>query len=444
MLKLLILLYLAIANAKYDATWKSLDTRPIPSWFDEAKVGIFLHWGLFSVPSITSEWFWSYWASQSSQEINTYMKNNFPPEFSYQEFARDFTAEFFNATQWAELFAKAGAKYVILTSKHHEGFTLWPSKYSYSWNAKDVGPHRDLVGELGEAVRTAGLKYGLYHSLYEWFNPLYIADRTSNFSTQVFSTQKAIPELVELVNQYQPSIIWSDGDWEAKDTYWTSTDFLAWLYNDSPVKDEVLVNDRWGDGIPCHHGDYFTCQDRYDPGKLQEKKWENAMTIDKQSWGFRRNAKLSDYLTPLELLTTLVRTISCGGNILINVGPSKEGLINPIFEERLTQLGEWLGINGEAIYESEPWTVQNDTLNSNVWYTSKDNAIYAIHLSWPENNTAILESVADLFQKDTTTVTLLGNSQKLKWMTSAGQVEIQMPDKAEVKSETAYVLKIVA
>ncbi|XP_076256751.1 alpha-L-fucosidase-like isoform X1 [Rhynchophorus ferrugineus] len=432
-----------LVYCRYNATWASLDKRPLPKWYDNAKVGIFIHWGIFSVPSIHSEWFWAYWKSHYDVEIDKYMKANYPPDFSYQEFAKDFTAEFFNATVWADIFAKSGAKYVVLTSKHHEGFTLWPSKYAFSWNAKDIGPHRDIIDELGTAVREADMKFGVYHSLYEWFNPIYLSDKANNFQSQEFVLNKIIPEMQELVNNYQPSILWSDGDWEAPDTYWKSTDFLAWLYNDSPVKDEVVVNDRWGKDIPCNHGDFYTCSDRYDPGTLQKHKWENAMTIDRKSWGFRRNAPLADYMNEGELISLLARTISCGGNILINIGPTKDGIISPIFEERLTQLGDWLSINGEAIYASKPWSFQNDTLNGNVWYTSKDNAVYAIVLEWPDNNTVSLASPVDLFSNDDTAVTLLGNQGKLKWVLSSGQVQIRLPDKDLVKSETAWVLKIV-
>ncbi|KAF7277406.1 hypothetical protein GWI33_007650, partial [Rhynchophorus ferrugineus] len=127
----------------YQPTWESLDTRPLPEWFDKAKIGIFIHWGVFSVPSMGTEWVWTFW--NDGDEVTKYIQDNFPPGFSYQEFAKDFTAEFFNAAEWAQLFARSGAKYVVLTSKHHEGFTMWPSSYSYSWNAKDIGPHRDIV-----------------------------------------------------------------------------------------------------------------------------------------------------------------------------------------------------------------------------------------------------------------------------------------------------------
>ncbi|CAG2060388.1 unnamed protein product [Timema podura] len=354
-------------NVQYNATWESLDSRPLPQWYDEAKIGIFLHWGVFSVPSFGSEWFWINWKENMSKYVE-FMDNNYPPGYTYQDFARDFTAEFYNPDDWAELFQSSGAKYVVLTSKHHEGYTLWPSAVSFSWNSVDVGPHRDLLGELANSIRSkTDLKFGVYHSLMDWFHPLYLRDKFTLFTEQMFVKQKSIPELHELVNAYNPEVIWSDGDWEAPDSYWTAKEFLAWLYNDSPVKDTVVVNDRWGSGIPCKHGGYYTCTDRYNPGVLIEHKWENCMTLDKASWGYRRNAKLSDYLTTAELVQEVVETVSCGGNILINVGPTKDGIIAPIFEERLRDLGSWLKVNGEAIYSSKPWTFQNDTITSGVW-----------------------------------------------------------------------------
>ncbi|XP_063920280.1 alpha-L-fucosidase-like [Zophobas morio] len=433
---------------KYEPTWDSLDTRPIPPWFDEVKIGIFLHWGVFSVPSFGGEWFWANWQDDDPDgEYVKFMEKNYPPGFTYQGFAKDFTAEFFDPDEWAELFKNAGAKYVVLTSKHHEGYTLWPSKYSFGWNVHDVGPNRDLLGDLAQAVRAKNLTFGLYHSLYEWYNPIYLADKNNSFTTQEFVDNKMLPEMYEVINNYQPSVLWSDGDWEANDTYFRSTEFLAWLYNDSPVKDVVLVNDRWGIDIPCKHGDFYSCKDRYNPGVLQPHKWENAMTLDKSSWGFRRNASLSDYLTIEELLETLAQTISCGGNILINVGPTKEGTIVPIFQERLLQLGSWLSINGEAIYKSKPWTVQNDTLTSDVWYTSDgDKNVYGIVLHWPDKSVLQLGSTVSLFSETSPTVSLLGNTGNLTWNVDSDQgiVSIELPNKSTVANQWAWVVKITS
>ncbi|XP_029162620.1 alpha-L-fucosidase isoform X1 [Nylanderia fulva] len=433
---------LSTKTYKYDPTWSSLDSRPLPPWYDEAKFGIFIHWGVFSVPSFGSEWFWNNWKEETlTTKYHDFMKQRYPPNFTYQDFARDFTAEFFNASEWADLFEASGAKYVVLTSKHHEGYTLWPSKYSFSWNSMDVGPKKDLIGELAEAIRSkTRIRFGLYHSMYEWYNPLYTADKRNNFTTDTFVTEKIIPELEELVETYKPEIIWSDGDWEASDSYWKSKEFLAWLYNESPVKDTVVVNDRWGSNMPCHHGGFYTCTDRFNPGVLLPHKWENCMTIDKKSWGFRRNAVLSEYFTLEGLVKELVITVSCGGNLLMNVGPTKDGIISPIYEERLRGMGAWLAVNGEAIYGTKPSTVQNDTLTGTTWYTqSKDEKyLYASILEWPEDNILLLGSLKILksFQ-----IQLLGYSSIIPWKESNDKLEIYLPANAH-RGQPAWVLKI--
>ncbi|XP_063920777.1 plasma alpha-L-fucosidase-like [Zophobas morio] len=429
-------------SAQYDPTWDSLDSRPLPDWYDKAKVGIFIHWGVYSVPSFGSEWFWFRWQGDNTEEYVKFMKENYPPTFTYQDFAKEFTAEFFDPEEWVNLFVKSGAKYVVLTSKHHEGYTLWPSEYSHNWNADDVGSHRDLVGDLANAVRQTNLHFGLYHSLFEWFDPLYNEDKSNKFTTSKFVDTKLIPEMKELVNTYQPEILWSDGDGEALDAYWKSTEFLAWLYNESPVKETVITNDRWGYNVGCKHGGFFTCADRYNPGHLLPHKWENCMTIDKVSWGYRRNAVASDILSIHELIVTLTETISCGGNILINVGPTKEGTIIPVFQERLLQLGHWLSINGEAIYESNAWSVQNDYFTSGVWYTVKEPIVYAIVLNWPHDNLLNIGSANSLFSTNGTQVVIIGNENSpLSWQFDR-IVSIVFPDKTTVFSEWAWVLKI--
>jgi len=434
---------------KYEPTWDSLDTRPAPLWYDEAKFGIFMHWGPYSVPGLVSEWFWAYWKS-GNKEITDFMKKNYPPDFKYQEFGPMFRAEFFNATEWADVVASSGAKYFVLTSKHHDGFENWPGCRNFGWNAQDVGPKRDIVGELSKAFVSDGkVKFGLYHSLYEWFHPLYLQDKKNNFTTRYFVTEKMGPELVDLVSRYKPEVLWSDGDWEAEDSYWGSQHFLAWLYNESPVRDSVLVNDRWGRGIPCTHGDFFTCTDRYNPGVLQPHKWENAMTVDKISWGHRRNIKLEDILTIQELIKTLAETVSCGGNLLMNVGPDSSGVIPVIFQERMKQMGNWLAVNGEAIYSSKPWTHQNDTLNGDVWYTSKiseddGEVVYATILEWPESGS--LDLGCPVPGADTR-VEMLGLKKQLRWSKGKGSgtsITVKMPNKSEVAGQWGWVLKFVA
>ncbi|KAK4308856.1 hypothetical protein Pmani_019470 [Petrolisthes manimaculis] len=441
MLLTVLLCTLGLAKAGYEPTWASLDTRPLPTWYDEAKVGIFLHWGVFSVPSFGSEWFWQHWQGAHIQAYVDFMKKNYRPNFTYQDFAPQFTAEFYDPYKWAQVLNASGARYVVLTSKHHEGYTLWPSRYSWGWNAVDVGPKRDLLGDLQLAIRTLTphIHFGLYHSMYEWFNPLYLQDKAMHFQTQNFVKRKTMPELYEVVNQYKPEVVWSDGDWEAEDKYWNSTGFLAWLFNESPVKDTVVVNDRWGRGIPCHHGSYYTCSDHYNPGVLQPHKWENCMTLDKRSWGYRRNAPATDYITIHDLLTELAMTISCRGNILINAGPTHDGRIPPIMEERLRQLGSWLDINGEAVYQSQPWTHQNDSLTPGIWYTSKGDAVYAIVLKWPQAGILTLGSA---LATASTSISFLGYSSgpPLRYRMVKKGLQVVFPPMSEVKGQWVWVL----
>jgi len=427
---------------RYEPNWDSLDSRPLPTWYDQAKFGIFIHWGVFAVPSFADEWFWWQWKGWKRSNVIEFMKKNYPEKFQYQNFAPQFTAEFYDATQWAKLFEESGAKYIVLTAKHHEGFTNWPSKVSWNWNSQDVGPHKDLVGELAEAIRSnTALHFGLYHSLFEWFNPMYLEDKKNNFTTQKFVSKKTMPELYELVNTYKPDVVWSDGDF-GPTSYWNTTNFLAWLYNDSPVKDTVVTNDRWGaDGVRCNHGGFYTCHDRYNPGKLLKHKWENCMTIDKASWGYRRNANIQDFLTIEEVITTLVSTISCGGNLLMNVGPTKEGTIAPVFQERLRQIGAWLKVNGEAVYSSEPWRAQQDAVDKNVWYTKKDAYVYGFILKWPVNSSLKLADPVSVTSSPVV-ITMLGSDLgPLKFNVANGQINVELPNVVSRGLKWAWVLK---
>ncbi|KAM7452402.1 Tissue alpha-L-fucosidase [Porites harrisoni] len=435
--------FLSVVSAQYQPTWESLDSRPLPLWYDEAKFGIFMHWGVYSVPSFGTEWFWYYWKTGNPAFVE-FMKKNYPPNFQYTDFAPMFRAEFFDPDVWAQLLAMSGARYVVLTSKHHEGWTNWRSNVSWNWNSVDNGPHRDLVGDLAQAIRkNTNITFGLYHSLFEWFNPIYLKDQANNYMTQDYVKEVLLPELYDLVNTYKPEYIWSDGA-VGPDTYWMSREFLAWLYNESPVKDTVVTNDRWcSNGCSCHHGGVYTCSDRYNPGKLINHKWENAMTVDKLSWGYRRNADIMDYLTIQELLYQLVSTVSCGGNLLMNVGPTADGRIIPAFQERLLQMGEWLSVNGEAIYSTKPWRAQNDTIDKNVWYTSKADAVYAIALEWPLDELTLGAPIST----SRTQVTMLGYEREFNWKpaTDKGGIIISVPciPANQLKSKWAWVFKLL-
>jgi alpha-L-fucosidase len=385
------------------------------------------------------------------------MTHHYPNGTTYADLANMFTAEDFNADDFADIIKASGAKYFVLTSKHHEGFTMWPSATSWNWNAVDIGPHRDIVYELSQSIRGSKLHFGLYFSQYDWFHPLYLKDTKDN-STQ-FVQQVSYPQMLEIVQNYQPDVVWSDGDWEKNEDYWRSKDFLAWLYNDSPVKDKVVVNDRWGRGVMGVHGGFLTYQDHYDPGHLLRRKWENCMTLDKNSWGYRRDMKSEDVHTFGELVTELARTISCGGNLLLNIGPDHYGRIVPIFEERLRQMGQFVKVHDEAIFGTRPWVHQTD--GPNVWYTSRvrsdkglsdhrrynpqdvwNTVVYAFILQIPDDGKITLASVKPTAK---TTATLLGTTYAvpLSAVGSGGSVaDISAVPWTKIPFREAIVLKI--
>ena len=354
----------ATANAQhFSPDWSSVDSRPTPAWWTDAKFGIFIHWGVFSVPAFAprgeyAEWYWERLdapgnaASASDQairqETRAFHQRVYGRDFQYPEFAPRFRAEFFDAPQWADILKNSGAKYVVLVSKHHDGFALWPSReantsWGRPWNSVDVGPKRDLVGELSAAVRSRGLEMGFYYSLYEWFNPLWLSgDRKAYVERHLF------PQFKDLVTRYSPSIIFSDGEWSLPSEQWRAPELLAWLYNESPVRDKVVVNDRWGSETRHHHGGYYTTE--YGAGLPgAEHPWEENRGMG-HSYGYNRNENLDDYATGQRLLLTLLDTVSRGGNLLLNIGPTADGRIPVEMQERLAYLGQWLAHNGEAVY----------------------------------------------------------------------------------------------
>ena len=436
-----ILLACAKADAAYQPTWDSIDKRPTPQWFDDSKFGIFIHWGVYSVPAwspkgMYAEWYW-YWLNDPKQEaVRKFHAQAYGEKFQYQDFAPIFKAELFNPDQWADIFARAGAKYIVLTSKHHEGFCLWPSAQSWNWNSVDIGPHRDLCGDLSKAVKAKGLKMGFYYSLYEWYNPDYRNDLPR------YVDEHMIPQMKDLVMRYQPSLVWTDGEWEKQSADWKSTEFLAWLFNESPVKDEVAVNDRWGKEARSVHGGFYTTEyGQVHLGsdlKLAERhKWEECRGIG-ASFGYNRNEDFEDYQKPADLIKMLVEIVSQGGNLLLDIGPTADGRIPVIMQERLLEMGDWLKVNGEAIYGTKPWRVSSE--QDFVAYTAKGSDVYAIALKWPGKELVLAEPKPS----KNATVTMLGYSTPLKWHEKDGQLVIQVPQLSvdELPCKYAYAFKL--
>jgi alpha-L-fucosidase len=455
---LVILFFLALnlKGQNYRPEWESLDKRPVPQWFEDSKFGIFIHWGVYSVPAWGptgdsigvydkyAEWYWR--KMDLPGKVQKYFKDfhlkTYGPNFKYQDFAPMFKAELFDPGKWAELFKESGARYIVLTSKHHEGFTLWPSAQSWNWNSVDIGPHRDLCGDLTAAVKSKGLHMGFYYSLYEWYNPVYNNDLNSYVDTHM------IPQMKDLVTRYKPDILWTDGEWDKTSKEWKSEAFLAWLYNESPVKQNIVVNDRWGSETRSRHGGIYTTEygligDKEGIDNSVPHPWEECRGIG-TSFGFNRTEGLNDYSTAEQLVKLLVSTVSAGGNLLLDIGPDSDGTIPVIMQQRLMEIGKWLKINGDAIYGTRSFIkakkdeVINPGTNKQIFFTQKDHDVYMICLDWPKGNVVL----KGLKPAGKVKASLLGFEGNVGVTQTGGNLVITAPALDPDDYQLAYVFKL--
>lgn len=471
----------------YRPEWSSLQDRATPGWWRDAKFGIFIHWGVYAVPSFSPVGTYAEWYGErmhagdkamdgepnfdmdDSDQVRAFHEAHYGPHFRYENFAPHFKAELFDPDQWADVFRRSGAKYVVLTSKHHDGFTLWPSaeadrSWGRPWNAGAVGPKRDLLGELTDAVREAGLKMGVYYSLYEWYNPLYRKD------VDTFVEDHLHPQFKDLVTRYNPSVIFADGEWGHASAVWRSEELLAWLYN-RPESDEVVVNDRWGKETRHNLGGYYTTE--YGAGLPGgENPWEESRGMG-TSYGYNRIEDIDDYSTAQRLVLTLVDTVSRGGNLLLNVGPTADGRIPVIMQDRLVAMGDWLAVNGEAIYGTTTWersvqwgagkipefaveahgfvdydileqalTPKKGAARKELFFTKRDEALYAIAPKFPSSSLRI----KNLRLADDVRIELLGaGDEPLPWKQSGSDILVDVAPRLllELGSvKEAYTFKI--
>ena len=394
-------------GAQFEPDWASIRTHRVPDWYHDAKLGIFVHWGLFSVPAWATPVGefgtvgWDRWFANnpySEWYLNTLRINGSPTfehhratygsGFDYMDFAEEFNSQ---TRRWdpfamARLFGDSGARYVVLTSKHHDGFTLWPSRVE--------NPHlpparrsseRDLVGELTDAVRGRGLRMGLYYSGgLDWsFNPTPITSQEL-----VGGTINHTPEFAayadahwrELRERYDPIVLWNDiGYPEQADLAAIVADF----YNDHP---DGLINDRFGtrkpDSIRRHHD--FTTPEYAQLDEITPYKWESCRGLG-YSFGYNRAETADHTISEPELIHLLCDIVSKNGNLLLNVGPRADGSIPQIQAERLRALGAWLERNGEAIFGTRPWVRAAGETGDGmaVRFTAKGDSVYAVVLGQP-------------------------------------------------------------
>ena len=345
-------------KAQVQPTWESLNQRGYPQWFQDAKLGIFVHWGLYSVPAYASkegygEWFYRGLMQEVPERtrIMSYYADTTKPVFDqYKELTKYWHAELWNPDEWAKMFKDAGANYVVLVTKHHDGYCLWDSKFQPEWNSVVSGPKRNIVEELTHAVRENGLRMGFYYSLPEWSNPRHIWMVDPDNEIGDYVDNYMVPQFKELVSRYKPDLLFSDGDWNNTAEQLRSQELISWYYN--TVGPDAIVNNRWGNGTK--HG-FLTPE--YSAGIANtEVPWAECRGLGR-SFGLNRNEDLDNYLTDKELIQHFVELVAHGGGMTLNVGPYADGTIPLIQQERLKSLGNWLKINGEAIYGTRPYKI---------------------------------------------------------------------------------------
>ncbi len=441
----------------YQPTYESVTEHPVPAWFDDAKLGIFIHWGLYSVPAwapnfgelheVIASGNWREWFAHNPYAewyANTYRIAGSPTQqhhfttyghaFSYTDFAPMFNeaVEHWDPTSWASLFRQVGARYVVLTTKHHDGFLLWPSQ---TLNPFHTGyfSQRDLCGELAQAVRTEGMTMAYYYSGgVDWtFDPQVVQ---SVQDLRAATPQR--PEYVayanahwrELIDRYKTAILWND---IAYPKHTDTNELFAYYYNRIP---DGVINNRFGQyfdaqgqnqTVPVHHD--FTTPEYQQYDSIQTHKWESCRGIG-ASFGYNQQEGPEQYLTTDALIHSFVDIVSKNGNLLLNVGPTATGEIPALQQERLQALGQWLDINGEAIFGSRPWTVAEGTTDSGVpiRYTTKEDVLYVILLNSLTDVTFRIPNLQGPLSLDVSVqgrddigIELIGNDQGLAFRTTA-------------------------
>lgn len=402
----------------YTATWESIDSHKMPSWYDDAKIGLSMHWGVYSVPAWApreGEVSYAEWYMRRMNDPNNptmkYHQEIYGSK-TYDDFIAEWKAESYDPEEWAIFARRMGAGYMFITSKHHDGFCLWPTKYT-DRNALKMGPKRDLLGEYFAAARKYGLKVGIYYSLYEWYNPLYTLKdipyaglkKVNNYVDDFM-----IPQIKELIDLYHPDFIYFDGEWDHPESFWKMREVVAYYYNEAlKRKQEVFVNDRFGKDERGKHGDLYNVEYVYDKGHegLLTHKWSYWQGIAK-TFGYNRETNPEDCLTPKEFIDKVIMGVSRNGNFDINVGPMASGAIPDYEQYPLLELGKWLRVNGEAIYGTRYRDIHNE---GDAWFTSKGDYLYAIFLKW-QGETFSLKSVRPV---EGSPITMLGVEGELAW-----------------------------
>ena len=468
------------AQNVYEQNWNSLKKWQTPQWLRDAKFGIYTHWGVYSVPAQGPNGTWYanqvYTKAESPQRKYHEATYGKLEEFGYKDFIPMFTGEKFNADEWAELFQKSGARFAGPVAEHHDGFPMWDTRYS-EWNAAKMGPKRDVVGELEVAIKKHGMKFvTAFHHAEAWFyfptwdkrydcgDPKYsglygpIHEKGALPSKAFLDQWKG--KIIEVIDKYDPDFVWFDFGFELiTDSY--KQEILAYYYNRAVKNKKEVVVSYKGHDLPPGAGllDLELGQE----AELTYYEWITDTSIDDgQGWGY---VKGLGFKTVDNLIDNLIDRVSKNGYLLLNIGPKPDGTIPDEAKERLLAMGDWLRINGEAIYGTTCWVTygegptkfpkagENNENNAMIYtgqdirFTVKENNLYAIVLDWPGEKVLIKSLAprgltwAGLYSSEIVSITMLGDGRELKWEMTKEGLSIETPKTKPC--DHAYAFKIV-
>lgn len=478
---------LLVENARVDAqgpfhpTWSSLANYKIPEWYQDAKFGIFIHWGVYSVPAFGSEWYPRNMYQKGSPEYKHQIATHGPETaFGYKDYIPMFRAQDFDPQAWAQLFRDAGAHYVVPVAEHHDGFAMYNSDLS-EWTAAKMGPKRDIVGELEKAVRADGMHFGLstHREEHYWFYDggfLYPSDvksmkyaslygyplppgqvQNSDVPKDTTHPPKAflddwLARDTELVNKYHPEIVYFDW-WINKPDYKPYLQrFAAFYYNYAAAHGFQAVVNYKQTAFP--EGTAVLDLERGELPGIRKLHWQTDTSVSNKSWGYIQN---DTFKTPKFIVDELIDIVSKNGNLMLNIGPKSDGTIPPQVRQTLLAVGGWLKTNGEAIYDTRPWTQfdegpthvaagsfhDTDTQTytpADFRFTSKGKTLYVIEMARPTSGKVVVEALGSTTGNRVSTVSLLGSSGKIKWKQESDGLYITFPPNAA--AEFAYAYKV--
>jgi len=384
-------------------------------WWRDARFGMFIHWGAYAVPA-------GEYKGERVKGTAEWIMNSFAiPVEEYEGYARAFKPVKFDAREWVRIAKDAGMKYIIITSKHHEGFAIFDSDVS-DYDITDTSRFgRDILAELSAAAHEAGIALGFYYSIMDWHHPeaqaphwpTYNTSEKSNPSFPRYVETYLKPQVKELIEKYDPDVLWFDGEWIPEYTHEMGLNMYQFVRG---LKPSILVNNRVDTGRKGMQGMNADDQDYAGDFGTPEQEilegtstfdWEACMTMN-DTWGF--DSSDDNWKSAETLIYNLIDVAAKGGNYLLNVGPTAEGLIPAPSVERLAEIGDWLAINGEAIYGSRPWTAVGE--GDDVRYTSVgDSIVYAITFTQP-SKAVHLTNVQPVAGKR---IKLLGDDRPLYW-----------------------------